>query len=397
MNTLHLAIDDKFMPFAQKVFETAFPSQNQFRVMRRPGGRKFIQPSPTVQFVSKAYWFSAKLKHDLQWADCVIIHFMTKWSARAARIAPPHVLVVWEGWGADYYPLLGEYSSQLHLPLTKDLLTKRNFGAFGRFHRLAALADWLKSSLVDVVFRDWRRMVLPRLDVISMFPEEFEILKKSQPNVRATRHQLHYFSAETSFQPGPVVMEGPDVLLGNSASPTNNHLEAFEVLRSLELSGRKIIVPLSYGDRWYAEEICRRGKHLFGPRFVPLREYLSPVEYSNRLSTCGFVFMNHVRQEATGNVSIALLKGAKVFLRQKNLLTAFYKKFGAALFEFPEIAPNQDAGKIFTPLSQTQKEVNRKIVTDFWAQEIVIRQTLLLSRLVQRHQEEGSQKESKVT
>lgn len=382
MKILHLAIDDKFMPFAQKVFETAFPGQNQFRVMRRPGPGEFIQPSSAVQFVSRTYWFSARLKHDLQWADCVIIHFMTRWSARAARMAPPNVLVVWHGWGGDYYQLLDGFTGPLHLPITKALLDTRNSGLPGGLRRLAAVTEWAKYLGLRILFSDWQRRTLPRLDFISMMPEEFEILKRTQKNVRARHHQLYCFSAEESFVPGPVSMEGPDILLGNSASPTNNHLDAFEVLRELDLGDRNLIVPLSYGDHWYAEQICAQGRKLFGRRFIPLLTYLPALEYGKRISSCGFLFMNHVRQQATGNVSTALLKGAKVFLRRESLLTSFYRKLGARIEEFPEKSSLPDSSTIFAPLSQREKESNRRVVMEYWGMDSVIRQTRALQNMV---------------
>jgi len=381
MKTLHLAIDDKFMPFAQRVFETAFPNQNQFRVMRRTGGGKFIQPSSSVQFVSRGYWFSSKLRDDLQWADCVIIHFMTKWSARAARMAPSNVLVVWHGWGADYYQLLDKYSNQLHLPMTKALLDSRHSSTAGLVQCLTTASKWAQGLGLRVLFPDWQRKTLPRLDVISMMPEEFEILTHTQKSVHARHHQLYCFSAEESFVPGPAAMEGPDILLGNSASPTNNHLETFEVLRGLDLEDRNLIVPLSYGDHWYAAQVCTRGKKLFGNRFVPLLDYLPAVEYAERLASCGFVFMNHVRQQATGNVSTALLKGAKVFLRRENLLTSFYRKLGAHIDELPETSSLADSSRIFMPLSPQEQESNRRVIMEYWAMDTIIGQARRLSEL----------------
>jgi len=106
------------------------------------------------------------------------------------------------------------------------------------------------------------------------------------------------------------------------------------------------------------------------------------VEYGKRIASCGFVFMNHVRQQATGNVSTALLKGAKVFLRRESLLTSFYRKLGARIDEFPEKSSLTDSSTIFAPLSQREKESNRRVVMEYWAMDEVIRQTRALQNMV---------------
>ena len=379
MNVLHLAIDEKFMPFAQKVFETALPGQNQYRVMRRSGG-SYLQPSSTVQIVTRSYWFSYRLERDLEWADCVVVHFLTLWSARAIARAPARALAVWHGWGADYYPLLDGYLNRLYLPLTQALIDGPP--GIGRWlRRVRGLTEHAKELLAQPLLQHWRSQALRRLDVISVMPEEFEILKRSHPSVHARHHQLYYFSAEESFLPGPPSMTGPDILLGNSASSTNNHLDAFDLLRSLDLGERNLIVPLSYGDATYAEAICRQGRKLFGKRFEPLLTYLSPDEYSARVATCGFVFMNHVRQQGTGNISMAMLKGAKVFLRRENLLMPFYRKFGAIVHEFPD-ASSAAVRDVFAPLNAEDRKINRRVVMNYWAMDTVVRQTRALQDMV---------------
>jgi dTDP-N-acetylfucosamine:lipid II N-acetylfucosaminyltransferase len=80
------------------------------------------------------------------------------------------------------------------------------------------------------------------------------------------------------------------------------------------------------------------------------------------------VMMDHVRQQATGNVSIALLKGAKVFLRPENLLTPFYRDMGAVVHAFPDV-PGAD---VFEPLSAQERETNRNVVLDYWSHRTVV-------------------------
>ena len=50
-----------------------------------------------------------------------------------------------------------------------------------------------------------------------------------------------------------------NIQVGNSADPTNNHIEAFEMLRKYKHENVKIYVPLSYGNQNYASTVISKG------------------------------------------------------------------------------------------------------------------------------------------
>lgn len=177
-------------------------------------------------------------------------------------------------------------------------------------------------------------------------------------------------------------MDGPDLLVGNSATPSNNHMELFQLLKSLDLEGRRLIVPLSYGDIQYADHVVALGQRMFGSRFVPLRDFLSADAFAEKIATCGFVFMNHVRQQATGNVTLSLFKGAKVFLRPANLLSHFYRRLGAVIEDIPE--GNVPASSyLLAPLDDEVRTHNRQVIMDYWSERVVLGQVRGLAALIQ--------------
>ena len=181
---------------------------------------------------------------------------------------------------------------------------------------------------------------------------------------------FRYYSVEDVFAKGPPAMEGPDILVGNSATATNNHVEAFNLLAGCDLNGRRIIVPLSYFDEAYADAVVRLGRELFGDRFVPLREFVPIERYNKTVASCGTVIMNHVRGQAMGNLTTALYKGAKLFLRPENPYLRFYADHGAHLFSLSQDAV--DPKTIFTPLSDEQKAQNKRIVESIWGFDAVV-------------------------
>ena len=135
---------------------------------------------------------------------------------------------------------------------------------------------------------------------------------------------------------------GVNILLGNSASPTNNHLEAFERLRPFVRENIRIYCPLSYGDAEYAEEVIRVGADTFGDKFVPLRDFLSFEKYLGMLSVIDVAIFNHNRQQGMGNITTLLGLGKKVYLRRCVSSWDSLESLGVKLFDIVSL----DLGKL---------------------------------------------------
>lgn len=368
---LHLMVDDKFFPFTQKLYEAAFPGCNQFRVPGWMNGAstKFARRSKCVEVVPWRYWFSGILQEDLASCDILIIHYMNPWFSRAVLAAPKSVKVVWSGWGGDYYHLLPTYSDALFLPSTAELVARLPVSP----------KAILRKMFFGAFFPNWENRIAPRIDVASMLPSEHSLLLKALPGFRAKLKLLHYFSTEDVFMEGPAEMYGPDILIGNSATPENNHIEAFNILKDVDLSGRRLIVPLSYGDNAYADKICHLGNRYFGSSFVPLKGYLSLHEYNTTINSCGTVIMNHMRQQALGTISAALYKGAKVYLRDANPILDFYRGKGVAVYDFESSVSFRS--QFFTDMPDTDRKKNREIVAAYWSFETLIKGVRRLSTI----------------
>ncbi len=114
-----------------------------------------------------------------------------------------------------------------------------------------------------------------------------------------------------------------NVLLGNSASSANNHLETIEKLKKYQEKINKLICPLSYcGTKDYIEEVVKKGQEVFGERFIPLTDYLKREEYDKMLENeIDVAIFNHERQQAFGNITQLLAMGKTVYINQKSTLT----------------------------------------------------------------------------
>ena len=114
------------------------------------------------------------------------------------------------------------------------------------------------------------------------------------------------------------------VIVGNSATRDNKHLEIFQLLSKWK-DKIKVFVPLSYGgDHGYAKEVIEEGKMIFKENFYPIVNIMEKQEYIDLLSTCRVGIYPNERQRALGNIYIMLDLGRKVYMRND---TTMYEMF----------------------------------------------------------------------
>lgn len=106
-----------------------------------------------------------------------------------------------------------------------------------------------------------------------------------------------------------------NIQLGNSADPSNNHLDVLEKLKVYKDENIKIFTPLSYGDKEYAQSVISKGKELFAEKFVALTDFMAFDKYLEFLADIDIAIFAHKRQQAMGNIITLLGLGKKVYMR----------------------------------------------------------------------------------
>nr|QLL91046.1 4-alpha-L-fucosyltransferase glycosyl transferase group 56 [Plesiomonas shigelloides] len=129
---------------------------------------------------------------------------------------------------------------------------------------------------------------------------------------------------------------GITILVGNSAAPSNNHIESLEKLLPYKEDKIKIFVPLSYGDQEYAQTVIETGKAWFGDKFIPLTAFMEFDEYLKLLTSIDIAIFNHKRQQAMGNIITLLGMGKTVFIRSGVSHYDFLKGLGLNLHSINE-------------------------------------------------------------
>lgn len=219
-------------------------------------------------------------------------------------------------------------------------------------------------------------LIRSRIDtIITTGREEWDLQNKYLSNILAQKEAIFptsiYYSLEDML--GTYLMDKSvyedNILVCNSAAVSNNHSYVFKYLSRLDIGDRKVVVPVSYGGHpKYIEHIKRSGVRKFGSSFIALEDFLPLDEYNKLMLKSGLCIFGSWRQQAVGNIVIALYLGAKVFLSEKNPTYAEYKKRGIVLYALEDI----DQKSLERPLTQEQREKNKKILFDMLCHERII-------------------------
>jgi len=169
----------------------------------------------------------------------------------------------------------------------------------------------------------------------------------------------------------------PDIQVGNSATPANNHVDVFRRLSEEDLTGRRVLVPLSYGSDDYRAFVIRRGQEILGDHFSPIVDFMPLDEYMNLFDRCGIVILNHYRQQAVGNSIAALWAGRSLYLGPSTVYRD-YKSKGLPVFLF-----QSDFKLDRVAISPLALRAVRTKLSEFLGDDSVLRKTAcLLDRLV---------------
>ncbi len=127
------------------------------------------------------------------------------------------------------------------------------------------------------------------------------------------------------------------IQVGNSADPTNHHIEIFKKLESYKNENIKIIVPLSYGNQENAKKVIKVGKEMFGDKLEPLIDFIPFDKYLVILGKIDIAIFNHNRQQAMGNITTLLGLGKKVYMRNTITPWELFKEVDIKVFDVEQV------------------------------------------------------------
>lgn len=327
---IHIAPDEKFIDAAYRIYEKAFPGENLFLIIKeRDELLEYISKSTGYVIIDPKTNLQNQVERYVTEAVLVVFHGMNEQQAIIATQLGEQYVKVWTVFGYEVYGNHKVKDLNILGPLTTVRFQKRFSGFKDSFRIPYSRLFRLKKHPDEIVLKAFKAM-----DYIGLlYFEEVEYYKK----LGILSNQTEWVNF-TYYPLGPVVKKDSemisknDILVGNSAFPSGNHLEVFDILRNKALGQRKLIVPLSYGRVKYRNYIVEKGLKIFKDKFQPLIEFLPLTEYQQLIQSCGIVVMNNYRQQAVGNILDMLYRGARVFLTKRNTFYHYLKRIGCYVY-----------------------------------------------------------------
>jgi len=326
---VHIMPDDKFIDDFIRMSEK-FNHQKSSYIILTLQDPKFVKSENqevSIIKVNSNFELNDEVLHQLNQCKVIILHsFDWKYWAFIEKLSK-EIKIIWSFWGIDGYNAIrkSKYLTKESTMMQYDRSAKGIFKSYVRLVFNYFLLPKQKAC----------RNIIRRADYCATFvKDDLELVKRINPNIEGL--YFTYFN-ETGYNllelSEPNIDGEVNILLGNSANPTNEHSLALSYLDKINFKG-KIYCPLSYsGTEVYINNVIKLGTRLFGDKFIPLTEFLNYKEYSRIISDCDIVFMNHIRQQAVGNIfkSISLLK--PVILNNKSYLRSTFLDWGLKIYD----------------------------------------------------------------
>jgi len=368
---IHIASDEKFIDAAIYIFEKAFPGSNHFIIPKSRFNRKliYVKEHDNIEIVPNNRFLLNDLLKRIPEYKCVILHSLNEFNSTLFISSGEQDKFVGIFWGAELYTnevfpdkkLLGKLTSSINLP-QKRTVSKR----------IKAIVSTLLSQNQTLVEGSIKKAA-SRLSYFAVpYEEEFSFFQNNKIISEHSRFvPFTYYPLEFILKGNENIhVNGNDILIGNSANYTNNHLEVFYNIHKIGIGNRKVILPLSYGDSQYGDYIHSIGVSVFGSDLITLRHFMPLVQYTLTLQRCGIVIMNHFRQQAIGNIVMMIWMGAKVYLNESNTFYHYLKRIGVIVFSIDSDL-NSENINVFTNLEESEAMENRRKITAAFSETTV--------------------------
>src|SRR3990170_2161550 len=186
----------------------------------------------------------------------VFIHYFTPLMYRWVALHKFRELN-WMIWGGDLYNL----SSLEHVcyePLTFQRFIKKDRSLKTLFYRLKVL----------VTNSPFKHKAYSKVNnILTWMPTEYQFAKEHLP-VQAT-HKFFFYENQLPYEKLDILpslknaSERPLLIIGNSGSPTNNHLDFVQFLEANRVH-TDLVIPVSYGDPNYIKFLKKKLTYSYG-------------------------------------------------------------------------------------------------------------------------------------
>jgi len=389
---LHFAVHDKAIRHLKALYPPALPGSHRFIVIETPINAVATQDRRPVQhmelsgvdrMVAPSYWGSSTMQADCAEADIVVLHALKHYASFVLKAIRTDAMVIWNSWGDDVHGQLPDRRG----PAVLDRLTQRALQvanptpsqvsllsgrhrplwrkAAGKLRRtLVRAAPKLPWHPVDTDSIDWQR-----IDYISAQSELLPQLRAALPRLNASQLPLDWYCIERLVTSMDDRISGGDIMVGHAAWPSDNHAAIIALLTQIDLSGRRIVLPLNYGNRNYGDVIERMAREHLRCDTVILREFLPLDEYTRISQSCAVMITASRLTAGFGGILPHLYRGGKLVLHGEDPLSVCLARNGVSCSQLP--ASVEELEGLIHPLDSAAQERNRQAILQGWGMSSV--------------------------
>lgn len=302
--------------------------------------------------------------------DCtgLIIHNLQDYLLDPLLGLPANIQMYFRSYGGDIFDIIYNIDNEFYLSRTKEIVVK----TLPLHNKFLQSLNKIYCKIIPHK-RNWEKirekkiLLLKRLFALSTScPYEFELIRNRHPELNVKYLQLNYIplSGSESFQKN---IDKVNIMIGHSNSPGQNHIDAFELLKNMKITG-SIITPLSYLNSDYTKAVIREGYRFFNGKFQPLISFVPIVEYFNILSSCYAFIEYSLYQQGLGNIVFMLRRGSNVYLSKQNPIFMYFKKQGVTIFSIEDDLSGEHLNSF--RLTQFETDKNNRIIDTYNSEEV---------------------------
>ena len=352
IRVLHIIKDDKFFDPVIEDFlkDDRFENKSVLFVETENYSCRYIQHSELVDLLWSDQMIKERLESDTY--DVLFFHSIMTQYWKYFKYIPKNIIVIWWCWGYELYHKVYGMTPILQIDLYKPKTTIliEDFKS-----RKEKFKDFLKENFAKYFWYRIRKKIVRRVDYFQpVIPLEYEMMKSVKDFHAKEFYYPYCFSCCQDIKEKLSINPRGSIIIGNSASETNNHIDIWHRIKTFIPADRTVIIPLSYGHEYYAiaiEEMVKKD----GLNIMFLRRFMPKEEYFTLMEGCSYAIYGVMRQQAMGNVYYALSHGLKLFLYKDSMVYKFLQKSGYVVFAIEDI----DEDSFQTPLTMEQQTQNR--------------------------------------
>ncbi len=365
LTILHVFPDEKFFDPSSKSFDRLQGVRNLYYLYTplKDYQFKFIKKTDKVTIINDKQKYLALFSNkDI---NVILFHSIRFAFLDFFKCIDKSKIVIWWSWGGDIYnsiykdvkPLI---RWDLYKPITINYMQEQNKPSSSQKKTLKQILRPFKRKFIL-----WR--IIRRIDYfIPCLPIDYELLKE----------QCKYFHADIFPYPKQIKKLSfvchstpKNILIGNSLTYTNNHLDIFNIVKDFQLTDhQKYIIPVNYG--WgnafgnnpdTLKSICELNLE----KIIWLKEYLDRDEYFKLFGNITHAIFGVMRQQALGNIYHCLANGVKVYLYKDSIVAKQLKGDGYIFYSIDDDLTEESLSQC---LSHEEAEHNFHLMEDLYSE-----------------------------